>query len=444
MPDPLRVAVLGSGPAGIYAAEALAKAEASVDIFDRLPAPYGLVRYGVAPDHLKIKSVARTLQRVFEMPGVRFIGNVTYGPDITLAELRRCYDAVIFATGSPFDRRLGVPGEDLPGSVAAAEIVNWYCGLPGANTDIGLHARDVAIIGAGNVALDVARILAKGAEAVSHTDMPDHVLDALGGAAATDIHIVARRGPAQAKFTMVELREMGELPDADVVVDPADLELDAASREAMAGRRPLRTMVELFGQWAERPLTGKPRRVHFHFLRRPAALLGTDRVTGLQVERGKLDGSGGVVGTGQLETIPAQLVVRSIGYRGAPIEGLPFDARSGTVPNTAGRVDDPGSYVAGWIKRGPTGVIGTNRSDAAETVKTLLADASAGTLPRAAERDPDAILAILADRGVGYVTWDGWLRLDEHELALGKARGRERTKVHELETMLEIIGRRTP
>ena len=439
MPDPLRVAVLGSGPAGIYAAEALARADVSVDIFDRLPAPYGLVRYGVAPDHLKIKSVARTLQRVFELPNVRFIGNVTYGPDLSLTDLRRCYDAILFATGSPFDRHLGVPGEDLPGSVAAAEVVNWYSGLPGANAELGLHATDVAIVGAGNVALDVARILAKGADALSFTDMPDPVLDALGRAAATDIHIVARRGPAQAKFTLVELREMGELPDADVVVDPAELELDEASHEAMSGRRTTRTMVELFQSWAQRPLTGKPRRVHFHFLRRPVAILGTDAVAGLQVERSHLNGSGGVVGTGETETIPAQLVVRSIGYRGAPIEGLPFDESAGTIPHNEGSVDVPGCYVAGWIKRGPTGVIGTNRADATGTVATLLAEAD--TLERAPERDPEAILALLDKRGVDFVTWDGWLRLDSHELKLGKARGRERTKVHELAEMLEISRR---
>lgn len=439
MPDPLRVAVLGSGPAGIYASQALAQANAEVDVFDRLPAPYGLVRYGVAPDHLKIKSVARTLQQVFELPGVRFIGNVTYGSDVTLAELRQSYDAVLFATGAPHDRRLGVPGEDLAGSVAAADVVNWYCGLPGSNTEIGLHATDVAIVGAGNVALDVARILAKGAPALQHTDMPDQVLAGLGVSAATDIHVLARRGPAQAKFTLVELREMGELPDADVVVDPTELQLDEASKEAMAGRRTVRTMVELFNTWAERKPTGKPRRVHFHFLSLPTALLGSDRVESLQIERGRLDGTGGVVGTGEQQTVPAQLVVRSIGYRGAPIEGLPFDERSGTVPNEAGRVGEPGCYVAGWIKRGPTGVIGTNRSDATETVATLLGDAAA--LPRAPQRDPDAILALLESRGVGYVTWDGWLRLDGHEIELGRAQGRERTKVAELAAMLKISRR---
>jgi ferredoxin--NADP+ reductase len=433
--EALRVAVIGSGPAGIYACETLVKAGATVDVFDALPAPYGLVRYGVAPDHLKIKSVARTLCRVLESPGVRFIGNVAYGTDLRLDELRRCYDATVFATGSPHDRRLGIAGEDLPGSVAAADVVNWYSALPGA-TASGLDATDVAIIGAGNVALDVARILAKGAAALDFTDMPDDVLETLGKAGATDIHIVARRGPAQAKFTLVELREMGELPDADVVVDPADLQLDDASREAMAARRTTRTMVELFEKWSRQPLTGKPRRVHFHFLAKPVALIGSDRVQTLQVERQQLDGSGGVRGLGELQVIPAQLVVRSIGYRGRPIPGLPFDESAGTVPNEAGRVDHDGNYVAGWIKRGPTGVIGTNRSDAAETVATLLSDAD--TLPRAPERAPDAILRVLADRGVDYVTWDGWLKLDQHELELGRARGRERTKLAELAEMLKI------
>lgn len=436
MAEALRVAVIGSGPAGIYACEALVKAGATVDVFDALPAPYGLVRYGVAPDHLKIKSVARTLHRVLESPGVRFVGNVRYGTDLTLDLLHRCYDATVFATGSPHDRRLGVPGEDLAGSVAAADVVNWYSGLPGATAELGLEARDVAIIGAGNVALDVARILAKGAAALDFTDMPDDVLETLGKAGATDIHIVARRGPAQAKFTLVELREMGELPDADVVVDPAELQLDEASREAMAARRTTRTMVELFEKWAQQPLTGKPRRVHFHFLCKPVALVGSDRVETLQVERQELDGSGGVRGLGALHEIPAQLVVRSIGYRGRPIPGLPFDESAGTVPNDSGRVDRTGNYVAGWIKRGPTGVIGTNRSDAADTVATVLGDAE--TLARAPEREPDAILGLLAERGVDFVTWDGWLKLDRHELDLGRARGRERTKVALLAEMLKI------
>jgi ferredoxin--NADP+ reductase len=447
---PLRAAVIGSGPAGVYAAEALLRADppidVQVDVIDALPTPFGLVRYGVAPDHFKIKSVARTLTKIMEDPRVRFVGNVAYGDDLTLDDVRAHYDAVVFATGSPHDRRLGVPGEDLPGSHAAADFVAWYSGHPQYAPGFPLGAGPVAVIGAGNVALDVARVLALGSDGLAHTDVPDAALAALADHPVDDVHIIGRRGPAQAKFTLVELREMAELPGTDVVVHADELEVDAASEEAMAARRPTRSMVELFRTWAERPLTGAPRRVHFRFLHRPVEIVGPDAVTAVRLERSHLDGTGNAVGTGETETLPARMVIRSIGYRGSPLPGLPFDDAAATVPNDAGRVLGadgaplPGLYVAGWIKRGPTGVIGTNRSDATETVRSLLADAGAGNVPSAPEPAPDSVLATLRGHGTRYVTWDGWRRIDEYERELGEVLGRDRAKTPDLAAMLAAIG----
>jgi ferredoxin--NADP+ reductase len=447
---PLRAAVIGSGPAGVYAAEALLRADppidVQVDVIDALPTPFGLVRYGVAPDHFKIKSVARTLTKIMEDPRVRFIGNVAYGDDLTLDDVRAHYDAAVFATGSPHDRRLGVPGEDLPGSHAAADFVAWYSGHPQYAPGFPLGASSVAVIGAGNVALDVARVLALGSDGLAHTDVPDAALAALADHPVDDVHIIARRGPAQAKFTLVELREMAELPGTDVVVHADELEVDAAGEEAMAARRPTRSMVELFRTWAERPLTGAPRRVHFRFLHRPVEIVGPDEVTAVRLERSHLDGTGNAVGTGEVETLPAQMAIRSIGYRGSPLPGLPFDDDAATVPNDAGRVLGkdgaplPGLYAAGWIKRGPTGVIGTNRSDATETVRSLLADAEAGNVPSAPEPAPDAVLATLRRHGTRYVTWDGWRRIDEYERELGEILGRDRAKTPDLAAMLTAIG----
>lgn len=448
--QPMRVAVIGSGPAGVYAAEALLRADppvdVEVDVLDALPTPFGLVRYGVAPDHFKIKSVARTLTKVMEDPRVRFVGNVDFGEDLTLGDLRAHYDATVFATGSPHDRRLGVPGEDLPGSHAAADFVAWYSGHPSYEPGFPLGAREVAVIGAGNVALDVARVLALGAEGLGHTDVPDACLEALAANPVDDIHIIARRGPAQAKFTLVELREMAELPGTDVVVHADELEVDAAGEEAMAKRRPTRSMVELFRTWADKPLSGAPRRVHFRFLLSPVEVVGPERVSAVRLERNRLDGTGRAVGTGEIETLPAQMVIRSIGYRGSPLPGLPFDDDSATVPNDAGRVlgadgnPIPGLYVAGWIKRGPTGVIGTNRSDATETIKSLLADAEAGAIPAARESGADAVTAKLRDRGTDFVTWDGWQSIDAYEQTLGATRGRDRAKTPDLAAMLAAIG----
>jgi ferredoxin/flavodoxin---NADP+ reductase len=429
------VAVIGSGPAGIYAAEALVKqsdGRVRVDIFDRLPTPYGLVRYGVAPDHTSIKSIARYLQRVLEDPSVRFLGGVEFGKDVTRETLLECYDAVIYATGAMVDRQLAIPGEHLTGSVAATDFVNWYCGHPDATgLEVDLSADEVVVIGVGNVAVDVVRILAKTAEELRATDVPDPVLTLLGGSGVRRIHMIGRRGPAQAKFTTKELRELGKLPGAEVHVRPEDMRLDPASTALAESDRHVRANVKVMDEWAQRPPANLPRRLDLRFWLRPVEILGADRVEGVRLERTALNDEGRVVGTGEFETIPARLVLRSVGYQSVPLPGVPFDPRAYVVPNDGGRVlgEDggprPGEYVAGWIKRGPTGVIGTNKADAAETVRTLLSDLD---WRPAADRPP--IEELLDKQGVRVVTYDDWLGIDAGEIALARTLDRgERVKL---------------
>ena len=441
MSGSIRVAVIGSGPSGLYAADELSKHDAvSVDVIDRLPCPYGLLRYGVAPDHLKMKSLEITLRKILERPAVRFLGGIELGSGISVAELREYYDAVIYATGSSVDRRLSIPGEELPGSFSATEFVAWYCGHPDATVDaFTLNAHSAVVVGVGNVAVDVARILAKTAGELDVTDMPDHVLKVLDASAVRDIYIIGRRGPAQAKFTTKELRELGELAHADVVVDPAELVLDQAGKELVENNKAVRRNVETLQEWSTRVQHGRARRIHLRFLLAPVAVLGTGRVEAVRCERNELDGCGGVTGTGKTETLPAQLLLRSVGYRGLPLPGVPFDERSGVIPNVAGRVQHNGSvvigeYVVGWIKRGPTGVIGTNKGDAKETVEQLLDDLDA--LPRASHRDPDAIIERLNQRGAGVVSWAGWEAIDAAEQALGAAAGRTRIKITDRAALL--------
>lgn len=438
----LRVAVIGSGPAGIYAVEALTRqCDAAVDVFDRLPCPFGLVRYGVAPDHPKIRSISAALSSVLEQPGVRFLGNVDVGPDISLAEMHSYYDAILVATGAGVDRQLGVAGEDRPGSFSATEFVAWYNGHPDAPLDaFTLAASSVAVVGMGNVAVDVARFLAKSADDLRSTDIPDHVLRVLERSLVTDIHIIGRRGPAQAKFTAKELRELGELANADVLVKEAELELDQVSQRLPATKPAARRNVEILRDWASRPPSGRPRRVHLRFWLRPLEVLGAERVTGLRVEETRLDAAGNVMGTGHTSMIEAQMVLRSVGYRGLPIPGLPFDERSGIVPNAAGRVlcaGEPvsGRYVAGWIKRGPTGVIGTNKHDARETVASLLEDAP--LLPLAPIRDPEEVLRFLKNREVNPVSWDGWRAIELAESQLGQQRGSAGARITERDVLLQ-------
>lgn len=443
----VRVAVVGAGPAGLYAAAALRRDDAAeVDVFDRLPCPFGLVRYGVAPDHPKIRSIASTLRVVLEDPAVRFLGNVDVGRDVSVAELHQHYDAIVFAHGAAIDRRLGVPGEDLSGSVSATDFVAWYNGHPDLPLDrYTLDAESVAVVGAGNVALDVARVLVRDVDELRRTDMPDHVLDVLAASKVRDVHLVARRGPAQAKFTTHELRELGDLSGVDIVVDPAELELDAESAEWIASHPPARRNVDVLREWAARDPAGHRRRVHLHFWQRPVAVLGDTRVEGLSVERTTPVGGGRVVGTGALSSYDVELVVRSVGYRGLALAGLPFDEDSGTVPHLQGRVVRdgavaPGEYVAGWIKRGPTGVVGTNKHDANETVQALLADLD--TLPRAPERDPAVLPALLEGRGVVVVTWQGWCSIEAAEAELGRVAGRERSKITQRAELLAAAATR--
>jgi ferredoxin--NADP+ reductase len=440
-----RVAVIGAGPSGLYAAAALlASGEpVSVEVLDRLPAPYGLVRYGVAPDHVKMKSVIRVLQRPFDPAEVEFLGGVRIGEGgVPLDVLREHFHAVVHATGSSLDRDLGVPGQDLPGSYGSGPFVSWYCGHPDF---VGLAPRldhpGVAVVGAGNVALDVARVLARDPEEMAATDVPDPVLDVLRSSAVRDVHVLIRRAPQHVRFTPAELRQIGELTGVDVLVH--DDGVLAAGVPEPADRRQ-RQNLDILRRWAAEPGTGGERRIHLRFLRSPVRLEarpdGTDRVSALVAERNTVSADDRISGTGELEPFDVGLVVRAIGYRAEPVPGLPFDERSGTVPNEAGRVVRdgervPGAYVTGWIKRGPSGVIGTNKSDATETVAAVLEDLP--SLPAPAHPEPEALRATLAAHGVQPVDWTGWLRLDAEEVRRGGLREAERVKVADMAEMLE-------
>ncbi|MFD7130699.1 FAD-dependent oxidoreductase [Streptomyces sp. NPDC059894] len=425
----LRVAVVGSGPSGVYTAQSLVQQdpEVLVDVLDRLPCPYGLVRYGVAPDHEKIKSLQQNLRTVLEHERVRFLGGVRVGAGgVPVERLREVYHAVVYCVGAAADRRLGIPGEDLPGSWSATDFVAWYSAHPDAVVDgVLTGARSAVVIGVGNVAVDVTRILARGAAELTATDMPQAALTALAASEVTEIHMVGRRGPSQARFTTKELRELGGLPDTDVVVDEAELALDPAYRDPSALPAAQRRNIEVLRGWAAAPPRGLRRRIRLRFFLRPVELLAADgRVGAVRFERTAPDGRGGVTGTGGHEDVDAQVVLRSVGYRGVPLEGLPFDAERGTVPHLAGRVlrdgaVAPGEYVAGWIKRGPTGVIGTNRPCAKETVTSLVEDAP--VLLRRELGDP---LTLLRAAGAEPVEWAGWLAIERAEAELGASLGR--------------------
>ncbi len=426
---PLRVAVIGAGPAGIYVADSLTKKEpgTEVDVFDRLPAPFGLLRYGVAPDHLKMKNLAGTLQKVIENPTVRFFGNVELGRDINTTELLADYHAVVYTVGASTDRPMGIPGEHLPGSIAATDFVAWYCGHPDTDAPpVALDSPHAAVIGLGNVALDVARVLIRDPEEMAPTDVPDSVLDALRASQITDVHIVGRRGPEHVKFTLKELREMGELNGVDVIVDAAHFANVPDELE-----KNLTKMVEEMRSWSTRESTGAPRRLHLHFFAPPQEVLGTDRVEGLRIKKG--DGT---------EDLPVGLVFRSIGYLGVPVPGVPFDADNKIVPTAEHRVlggqVEIGEYAAGWVKRGATGVIGTNRSDADHTVEVLLGDREQ-LLAR--EVTPGSAAELVRSRVEQLVTLDHWNTLDAAEIALGEKRGSgARVKVHTWAGMLEAAG----
>ncbi|WP_030231827.1 FAD-dependent oxidoreductase [Streptomyces sp. NRRL S-350] len=453
MPRPIRVAIVGAGPAGIYAADALLKSDAaqtpgvSIDLFERMPAPFGLIRYGVAPDHPRIKGIVTALHQVLDKPQVRLFGNVDYPSDVALDDLHRFYDAVVFATGATADRPLDLPGVDLDGSHGAADFVSWYDGHPDVPRSWPLAAEKVAVLGVGNVALDVARILAKTAEELLPTEIPPNVHAGLLRNRAREVHVFGRRGPAQAKFSPMELRELDHSPTIEVIVDPADIEYDAGSVAERRAVKHVDLVASTLENWAIRDVGDRPHRVFLHFFESPVEILGADgRVVGLRTERTEPDGTGNVRGTGRFTDWDVQAVYRAVGYYSDELPKLPFDPVSGTVPHAAGRVVDgngshhAATYVTGWIKRGPVGLIGHTKGDANETVACLLDDHAAGRLPGAAEPDPAAVEEHLRGRGVRYTTWAGWQLLDGYERALGRAEGRERVKVVEREEMIRHSG----
>ena len=460
MPEPastLRVAVIGAGPAGFFLCEKLLgqdQVPVEVDLYDRLPMPYGLVRFGVAPDHEKIKNVTRSFDKVAGRPGFHFFGNVDVGRHVSLDELKRHYHLIAYTTGAQTDRRMGIPGEDLAGSHAATEFVAWYNGHPEfCDCSFDLTAERVAVVGVGNVAVDVARMLCRTPEELATTDIADHALEALRGSRVKEVYLLGRRGPAQAAFTTPEVKELGEMDGADARTIAEEVELDPLSVAEVArdGDPALHRKLEVLRDFAARPPTGKSRLLTIRFLVSPLELVGDreGRVRAIRLVRNRLVERNGALAaepTGVMEELPVDLVFRSVGYRGVAIDGLPFHERSGTVPNQLGRVTDPASdapllglYVSGWIKRGPTGVIGTNKPDAAETAEVMLADAAAGRTLTPEAPSWEAIEALLRSRQPDLVAWPDWLRLNQHETGRGKAAGRPRIKLIRAEEVLAAL-----
>ncbi len=457
---PLRVAIMGSGPAAFYAAEHLLKREglvAEIDMFDRLPTPYGLVRGGVAPDHQKIKSVAATFDKVAADPRFRFYGYVEFGKDITLADLREYYHQIVYATGAQTDRRMGIPGEDLQGSHPATDFVAWYNGHPDyQDCQFDLQHERVAVVGVGNVAVDVARILCRTPEELATTDISDQALEALRHGRVKEVYMLGRRGPAQAAFTNPEIKELGELPGADISVLPEEAELDPLSRAALEKSQDRTTLkkVEILQGYALRKPSGKPRKLILRFLVSPVALIGNEagHVVAMRLAKNELHATpAGTLqprATDKSEELPVGLVFRSVGYKGVPLPGVPFNESWGVVLNEKGRVLDPdtrrpvvGEYAAGWIKRGPTGVIGTNKPDAAETVTCMLEDLAQGVVLTPSHPEAAAPEALIRQRQPNYLSYADWLRLNEREVARGRAAGRPRVKFTRVEEMLAALGR---
>ena len=459
--QPLRVAIVGSGPAGFYAAGHLLKSKThpdlnmQVDMFDRLPTPWGLVRGGVAPDHPNIKAVSRVYEKTAQHPEFRFYGNVELGRDIDQGDLADRYHAVIYAVGAQTDRRMGIPGEELPGSWAATEFVAWYNGHPDyKDLEFDLSHESAVVVGNGNVAADVARMLALTRDELAQTDVADHALEILAESKVREIVVLGRRGPAQAAFTNPELLELGEMTDADVFVEARDVEMDPLSRAWLESEasNTARKNVDILSGYAERTPEGKRRRIVLRFLVSPVAILGTDRVEGIRICHNQLqeqDGRLRARATDATEELDCGLVFRSIGYRGTPLPGLPFDEQQGTIPNDGGHVlvgEEPllGDYVVGWIKRGPTGIIGTNKRDAQETVSMLLADVDAGRLRVPADPDRASLEALLAERAPGHVTYAGWEAIDRAEKQAGEPHGRPRVKLVSFDELLEAARESMP
>lgn len=447
MPSELKVAIVGSGPAGFYVAEHLLKqtdVPVRVDMFDRLPTPFGLVRFGVAPDHPKIKSVTRVFDKIAKNPAFRFYGNVEIGKDVTLAELKEHYHQICFSTGAQTDRHMGIPGENLPRSHAATEFVAWYNGHPDyRDHHFDLSVERVVVVGVGNVAVDVARVLSKTPDELAKTDIADHALEALRKSKVREVTVLGRRGPAQAAFTNPEVRELGELEGADIRVLTDEVRLDPASQAEVdaSDDDTVKKKVSILQEFAQQPRAGKPRLLTLRFLVSPTELVaGPDGgVRAMRLARNELYSEGGQLksrATGEVEELPADLVFRSVGYRGVPIAGVPFDDRSGAIPNQLGRVTDPatksavpGIYVSGWIKRGPSGVIGTNKKDGTETATAMLEDAAASRVLSPGRADGTAIDALVRSRRKDVVSYGDWSRLDALEVAAGERNGRPRVKL---------------
>ena len=436
----LRLAIVGAGPAGIYAADILLKAErnfdVSIDLFEQLPAPYGLVRYGVAPDHPRIKGIITALREVLDRGDIRIFGNVEYGRDITLDDLKHHYNAVIFATGAVRDADLEIPGVELHGSYGAAEFVSWFDGHPDVPRTWPLEAKSVAVIGNGNVALDISRMLAKHADDLLPTEIPDNVYEGLKSSPVTDVHVFGRRGPAQVKFTPLELRELGELRDVDMILYDEDFDYDEQSKAAVASNKQVMVIDRVLQQWRQREVGSASRRLHLHFYAKPLEIVGDENgnVRAFRYERTEPDGEGGVRGTGEIRELEIDALYRAVGYFGSPLPGIPFDRKHGVIPNHEGQVLRTGDnermygvYATGWIKRGPVGLIGHTKSDAMETIKHVINDQGNWWSP--ADPDEQSVENLLHERGVEFTTLDGWHNLDLHEQALGSERGRVRVKV---------------
>ncbi|MFC9732691.1 FAD-dependent oxidoreductase [Streptomyces roseolus] len=452
MPRPLRVAIVGAGPAGIYAADALLKSDTatepgvSIDIFERMPAPFGLIRYGVAPDHPRIKGIITALHQVLDKPQVRLFGNIDYGTDVHLDDLRSFYDAVVFSTGAMADRELKIPGVELKGSLGAADFASWYDGHPDVPRTWDLSAEKVAVLGVGNVALDIARILAKTADELLPTEIPANVYEGLKANKALEVHVFGRRGPAQAKFSPMELRELDHSPTIEVIVNPEDIDYDEGSIAERRKNKQTDMVAKTLENWAIRDVGDRPHKLFLHFFESPVEILGENgEVVGLRTERTELDGTGNVKGTGVTTDWDVQAVYRAVGYLSDELPKLPWDTISGTVPDEGGRVMEgsepmPSTYVTGWIRRGPVGLIGHTKGDANETVANLLEDFAAGRLLTPASPETDAVVAFLEGKGLTYTTWEGWYALDAAEKALGEPQGRERVKIVEREDMLRASG----
>ena len=444
----LRLAIVGAGPAGIYAADLIIKSElrdfdVSIDLFDLLPAPYGLVRYGVAPDHPRIKGIIRALYEVLDRGDIRFFGNVEYGKDITLDDLKTHYNAVIFSTGAVKDANLNIPGIDLEGSFGAAAFVNWYDAHPDFERSWDLSAKEIAVLGNGNVALDVARVLSKPAEAMLSTDIPDNVYQGLRASQATDVHVFGRRGPAQVKFSPLELREAVHIEGVDTIVYDEDFQYDEGSQKAIDSNNQTRVMVKTLEDLRSNEVTGAKRRLHLHFFSAPVEILEKDgKVAGIKIERTKLDGTGNVKPTGEFREFPIQAIYRAVGYFGSVLSEVPFDEKAGVIPNDKGRVLDSdgkhiqGVYATGWIKRGPVGLIGHTKSDAIETIAQIIEDKSNWWSP--ASPSEDSITELLTSRKIDFVGWPEWLKIDSEEKRLGEAQERERIKLVEREDFLTV------